>query len=109
MLEDAKEDIICELSEATGRDVSSVDIEMLQEGSIIQVKTESGGIYLLEITYEDGERCVHFARYIHKDSQSYGKYYGKQKLESPVITLGKTLTHDNMITQPITKITLLSE
>lgn len=109
MLEVATEDKICKLSEATGRDVSAVDTEILQKGSLIQVRTESGGIYLLEITDEDGERCVHFARYIHKDSQSYGKYYGKQKLESPIIAIGKTLTHDNMVTKPITKITLLIE
>lgn len=109
MLENATENTICELSEATGRNVSSVDIEILQEGSIIQITTESGGIYLLEVTNEYSKKYVHFARYVHKGARHYGKYYGKQKLESSIITAGETLTHDNMVTQPIIKIALLSE
>ena len=109
MLQNAKEDIICKLAESNGRDVSLLDMETLQAGSIIQVTTESSSVYLLE-TIHECSKWVYFARYNkHENSRSSGRYFGKQELGSLVITIGETMTHDKMVTKPITKITLLCE
>lgn len=108
MLQDAKEEVICKLSEASGRDIPILDMGTLQAGSIVQITTESNSIYLLEITHEHSE-WVYFARYTHKDLRRAGRYFGKQKLGSLIIAVGETMTHDNMTTKPVTKITLLCE
>lgn len=107
MLQDAEEDTICTLSEAKGRDVHLVDVKTLQAGAIIQVTTESGGVYLLEVISEHSG-WVHFAR-CDKGFHNSGRYFGKQKLDSSVITVGEVLAHDKMVTQPVTKISLLCE
>ena len=107
MLQDAKGEVICTLSEAKGRDVHLVDIKALQTGAIIQVTTESGSVYLLEVVNEQSG-WVHFARY-NKNSHSSGRYFGKQKLGSSIISVSNVLIHDRMITKPIIKITLLCE
>ena len=108
MLQDAKEDVLCNLSEATGRNISLVNLGTLQSGSLVQVTTESGSIYLLEIIHERSE-WVYFARYTHKNLRRSGRYFGKQKLGSLMVAIGETLTHDDMTTKPVTKITLLCE
>lgn len=108
MLQDATEEVIRNLSEASGRNVSTLNTETLQSGSIVQITTESGSVYLIEIIHEHG-RWVHFTRYTCKNSRSAGRYFGKQKLGSSVIEIGETFTHDNMATKPVIKITLLCE
>ncbi len=108
MLQDATEDVICKLSEAKGHDVSLVDIEALQAGSIVQITTESSNIYLLEVIHEYSG-WVYFTRYTHKNSRRSGICLGKQKLGSPVIKSGEVFTHNDIITKPVTKITLLCE
>lgn len=108
MLQDAAEDAICKMSESTGRDVPMIDIGTLQHGSVVQVTTESRSVYLIEIIHERSV-WVYFTRYTHKNERKTGRFFGRQRLQSPILTVGETFTHDDMTTKPITKITLLCE
>ena len=108
MLQIATEALICTLSQASGRNVLTLDMARFQAGSIIQITTESGSVYLLE-TINEHSHWIHFTRYTHKDSRQSGQYFGRQRLDSCTIEIGKAFSHDGMLTKPIVKIAILCE
>lgn len=108
MLQDAKEEMLCKLAEAEGRNVSCLNTGILQKGSLVQVTTDSGSIYLLEIN-NSPSLYVHFARYSHNKERRGARYFGIQKLGSRHLAIGEPFMHDAIVTKRVMKITLLSE
>jgi hypothetical protein len=107
MLETATDKELTGLALARGKPAECVNLREIPIGSLIQLRTESGNIYILETTDEVTPRA-HIARVSPNIYSRTKGYLGEQTIFSPIIYLREPLHHDEFTTKLVVSIEVLS-
>jgi MOSC domain-containing protein YiiM len=108
MLETATDEELEKLALARGKAVRGVNLREIPIGSLIQIRTESGNIYILETT-NNITPCAHIARISPNTHTRMKGYLGEQIIFPPIIYLDEPLSHDEFTTRRVVSIEKLSE
>lgn len=107
MLETASDPELEKLALAQGKAVEYVNLREIPIGSLVQLRTESGNIYILETT-DDVTPCARIARVSPSTHTRTKGYLGEQTIFSSKIYLREPFAHDEFTTRPVVSIELLS-